>query len=156
MPRTCSVCSSVRRTEIDLALIRGKESNRRIATQYGVSEATIRRHRHHILTRKAVHDVQGEASHPGNLSDLIMAGRCGDAVRKIVHVVQGDALKGGTDRKMVYVGEDQALKRAPKKPTPPQIRVKCDPPEVVQKIKARRRAEGHGNLWDRHFGRMSA
>ena len=48
MGRTCSVCASPRREEIDHALVSGQESNRRIAAQFGTTESTIRRHRPHI------------------------------------------------------------------------------------------------------------
>ncbi len=45
MPQVCKICSSPQRAEVDAALIRGDGSNRRIASQLGVSEAAVRRHR---------------------------------------------------------------------------------------------------------------
>ena len=44
MPRRCTVCSHDEAHAINVALVQGG-GNRRIATQYGLSEAAIRRHR---------------------------------------------------------------------------------------------------------------
>lgn len=44
MPRTCTVCAHLQRSEIDRALTESTP-NRRIAAQYGVSEQSVRRHR---------------------------------------------------------------------------------------------------------------
>lgn len=43
MPRTCTVCSHAERAQIEAALVAGT-SNRRIATHYGLTEASVRRH----------------------------------------------------------------------------------------------------------------
>lgn len=43
MPRVCTVCTHAERGAIDRALATGTP-NRRIATQYGLSEASVRRH----------------------------------------------------------------------------------------------------------------
>jgi hypothetical protein len=45
MPRPCSVCTSPKHAEIDRALLAGELSNRRIATQFGVTESAIRAHK---------------------------------------------------------------------------------------------------------------
>ena len=44
MPQTCTICTHSRREAIDLLIVAGEESNRRIATQFQVSEAALRRH----------------------------------------------------------------------------------------------------------------
>ncbi len=41
--RTCTICSHAKRAEIELS-VANDVSNRRIATQYGLSEASVRRH----------------------------------------------------------------------------------------------------------------
>lgn len=52
MPRTCTVCSHSERPAIDRALVAGEASNRRIASQYGVSERAIRDHKaNHLKLR---------------------------------------------------------------------------------------------------------
>jgi hypothetical protein len=48
MPQTCTVCSHSEAFEVNERLIVEKQSNRRIATQFGLKEAAIRRHREHI------------------------------------------------------------------------------------------------------------
>lgn len=54
MARTCTVCSHPKRPEIDRALLAGEESNRRIASQYDVSERAIREHKkNHLAERLA-------------------------------------------------------------------------------------------------------
>jgi hypothetical protein len=63
--RTCSVCSHPESFEINEALVLHKQSNRRIAPQYGLDEKAIRRHREHIpeLLLKAKEDLDSyEAS----------------------------------------------------------------------------------------------
>ena len=51
MPRACTVCQHPQRGEIDKALVSGT-SNRRIATQYDLSEASVRRHKVEHLPEK--------------------------------------------------------------------------------------------------------
>ena len=53
MPRTCSICSHERRSEIDQALI-GGEAYRSIAKQYDASEAAMFRHKRGHLTEAMV------------------------------------------------------------------------------------------------------
>lgn len=44
MTRFCTACQSERRQELDLALLAHSASYRRIAAQFGLSEASLRRH----------------------------------------------------------------------------------------------------------------
>lgn len=44
MPRTCTICSHQLAAEIDDRLVAG-QTNRRIAAQFKLSEAAVRRHR---------------------------------------------------------------------------------------------------------------
>lgn len=46
MPRTCTVCSHKSRQKIDIAIARG-DSNRVIASQFGVARASVQRHKRH-------------------------------------------------------------------------------------------------------------
>lgn len=48
MARSCTVCSHPESVAINEALILEKRPNRRVASQYDVSEASVRRHREHI------------------------------------------------------------------------------------------------------------
>jgi hypothetical protein len=53
MPRSCTICGHAARTEIDKALA-GGASNRSLASLYGVSEASVRRHAgNHLPARVA-------------------------------------------------------------------------------------------------------
>lgn len=55
MPRTCTVCTHPKRAEIDRHLLAGETSNRRIASQYDVTERAIRSHKaNHLSERMAV------------------------------------------------------------------------------------------------------
>jgi hypothetical protein len=45
MPQQCTICTNADHHQIDLAIVRGELSNRRIATQFSVTESAIRRHR---------------------------------------------------------------------------------------------------------------
>lgn len=45
MPQLCTICSHKQHHQINLAVVRGELSNRRIASQYGVTERAIRHHR---------------------------------------------------------------------------------------------------------------
>lgn len=52
MPRVCTVCGHPERAEIDAALVAREASNRRIASQYGVSERAVRDHKaNHLKAR---------------------------------------------------------------------------------------------------------
>jgi hypothetical protein len=90
MPRRCTVCDHAEREAIDKALL-GGESNRRIATQYSLSEAAVRRHKaDHLPARltkaKAAEEVsaaddllvQVRALRSKSLSILLAAERSGD------------------------------------------------------------------------------
>jgi hypothetical protein len=50
MPRLCSVCTHPDRTAIDEALLLRADSNRRVASQYGLTERAIRAHLANHLT----------------------------------------------------------------------------------------------------------
>jgi hypothetical protein len=58
--RICTVCVHRRRREIDRALVRGEASNRRIASQYGVSEIAVRRHKAAHLPRRLAQAQEAE------------------------------------------------------------------------------------------------
>src|SRR5689334_9245511 len=45
MPQLCTICTHPERKEIDLAIIRGDMSNRRIGTHFEVGEKSVRYHR---------------------------------------------------------------------------------------------------------------
>ena len=45
MPRVCTICTHLQREAIDKAIMAGTDSLRRIATQFGLSEAAVRRHK---------------------------------------------------------------------------------------------------------------
>lgn len=52
MPRACTVCGHPKRAEIDAALVSRESSNRRIASQYDLSERAIRDHKaNHLKAR---------------------------------------------------------------------------------------------------------
>jgi hypothetical protein len=44
MPRRCTICGSSHRDDIDRVLVEGRTPYRRIATQFRVSESSVRRH----------------------------------------------------------------------------------------------------------------
>jgi hypothetical protein len=45
MPQLCTVCTHPKRKEIDLALVRAEQSNRAIASDFGLHESSVKRHR---------------------------------------------------------------------------------------------------------------
>lgn len=49
MPQLCTICTHPNHQDINLALVRGELSNRRIATQFSVKEPAIRHHRSNHL-----------------------------------------------------------------------------------------------------------
>jgi hypothetical protein len=68
MSRNCTVCAHVERPLIDAALVSG-EANRRIATQYGLTEAAVRRHKSEHLP---LHLVQAhEAAETADADSLL-------------------------------------------------------------------------------------
>ncbi len=71
MPRVCTVCSHPERAQIDKALV-GNDSNRRIATQYSLTEAAVRRHKGEHLPKSLIKSqaAQDEASAIDLLSEL--------------------------------------------------------------------------------------
>ncbi len=103
MPRACTVCLLPERAAIDAALA-GGEPNRRIATQYGLSEAAVRRHRaDHIpeLLLKAYEAIERD-----NAEDL--AGEL-MRVKSDVHRLKEKAEAEG-DLRTALAGCDKALK----------------------------------------------
>src|SRR5437870_1772439 len=73
MPRTCSVCVHADRQAIDAAAVAGTP-NRRIATQYGLTEAAVRRHRaSHLPARLAKAKDAAEIAEAGSLLDQLRA-----------------------------------------------------------------------------------
>ncbi len=64
MPRVCSICVHPKRKEIDKALTERSASNRRIATQFDVTESAIRGHKaNHLkgrLQKAAERDEQAD------------------------------------------------------------------------------------------------
>jgi hypothetical protein len=59
MPRRCSVCAHEQRADIDSALVRGVPY-RRVATQHGVSEQSVRRHIQHASDIKVAANETAE------------------------------------------------------------------------------------------------
>jgi hypothetical protein len=59
----CTVCSNPRHQEIDQALVGGTASGRAVARQFGISEASARRHRAHIPKHLA------ESAQAGSIAD---------------------------------------------------------------------------------------
>lgn len=52
MPQVCSVCTHPKSKDIDLAIIRGASSNRKIATRHGLVESALRSHRANHLAER--------------------------------------------------------------------------------------------------------
>ena len=67
MPRVCTICTHEQRAAIDAALVAG-EPNRRIAAQYSLSEAAIRRHKaDHIPAALAKAQAAGDVARADDL-----------------------------------------------------------------------------------------
>ena len=60
MPQTCSICLHSERDAIDAELLSGT-ANRRIATQYSLSEAAVRRHRKSHLPAELIQAQEAQA-----------------------------------------------------------------------------------------------
>jgi hypothetical protein len=61
MPRVCSICTHPQRVAIDRALTEMSDSNRRIASQYDVSERAIRDHKANHLAVRMLKAINGAA-----------------------------------------------------------------------------------------------
>ena len=73
MARTCGVCVHPDRQLIDAATVAGTP-NRRIATQYGLTEAAVRRHRtSHLPARLAKAKDAADIAEAGSLLDQLHA-----------------------------------------------------------------------------------
>ena len=67
MPRTCTVCANTERDAIDHAIL-GNDSLRRIATQFSLSEASVRRHKaDHLPPHLAKAEAAKEAAQADDL-----------------------------------------------------------------------------------------
>jgi hypothetical protein len=58
VPRTCTICSHPECPAIDRAVLAGEASNRRIASQYGVTERAIRDHKANHLKARMLKAVE--------------------------------------------------------------------------------------------------
>lgn len=58
MPQACSICTRADRLQIEAAIVRGV-ALRRVASQFGTSDATLRRHKQHCM-QVAIAAVQEE------------------------------------------------------------------------------------------------
>jgi hypothetical protein len=73
LPRACTTCEHPQRAVIDRALVAGA-SNRSVASLYGVSEPSIRRHKANHLPAKLAKAYEAEeASHAGDLLHQVRA-----------------------------------------------------------------------------------
>jgi len=73
VPQTCKACSSLKREEIDRAILAG-EPNRRIATRCDASEAAIRRHAAHVPATVALAVRAEEATRADDLLGILREG----------------------------------------------------------------------------------
>lgn len=73
MPRRCTVCAHEMREIIDTLLIEGKTPKRRIATQFGLNEGSIRWHEKHHLSEDLVKSHKAlQIAQSDNLLDKII------------------------------------------------------------------------------------
>jgi transposase len=73
MPRSCATCEHPEREAIDRALV-GGASNRRVASKFDLSEASVRRHKSNHLARKLVMaEKAAEVAEADNLLDRLEA-----------------------------------------------------------------------------------
>src|SRR5262245_40940568 len=62
MPQLCTICTHAERHQIDLAVVRGEQSNRAIARQFGVTHHSLLRHcKEHLAP--TIRDAQAEVHH---------------------------------------------------------------------------------------------
>jgi uncharacterized protein YigA (DUF484 family) len=73
LPRECTVCSHPDAVEINEALVVHHTPNRRIASQYGLVETSIRRHREHIPEMLVKASRAEEVAQADSLLDRIEA-----------------------------------------------------------------------------------
>ena len=78
MARSCTICSHPRRRQIDLALI-GGIPNRKVAAQFGLTEASVRRHLEFHVSAMLKQAAQGEKE----ADELQLAGDLSDQLRQI-------------------------------------------------------------------------
>ena len=87
MPRICTICSHLKRTEIDQVLVTGTGSNRGIASQYGVSQAAVDRHKAGHLTKSLAAAASGRDSESDSLLDRIE--RSYERAEKLYGIAEG-------------------------------------------------------------------
>ncbi|HEU4700688.1 MAG TPA: hypothetical protein VFS40_16000 [Gemmatimonadales bacterium] len=66
MPRRCTVCAHPERDAIDAALVADRDGNRRIASQHGLSEIAVRRHRENHLPETLAKAAEAEEAARGD------------------------------------------------------------------------------------------
>src|SRR5690348_13672222 len=74
MPRVCTICSHERRAEIDQAIAAGNESNRAIASQWGVTSSSVDRHKQAHMTQALAAATSRRESQDDSLLDRIEHG----------------------------------------------------------------------------------
>jgi len=79
MPQRCTICTHPERTAIDRALVAGEQSNRRIASQFSVTEGAVRRHKAEHVPRALVEAAQ-EQQHSDAVDVMHELGR---ALRRV-------------------------------------------------------------------------
>ena len=84
MPRRCTICASDRLDEIDRMLVEGRVSRRKIASKWGVSEASLRRHAARHLPEALA--AAAEAARVANGDDLLDQVR--DLQRRAVAILE--------------------------------------------------------------------
>lgn len=77
MPRQCSICVHKKRRAIDDAIIAG-EALRRIASRYGVSDASLRRHRDRHIS-----ELMAAAAVEAQVEDVAYGGTLTEAVERL-------------------------------------------------------------------------
>ena len=90
MPRRCTICASDKLDEIDRMLVEGRKSRRKIASECGVSEASLRRHAGRHLPDALA--VSAKAERVANGDDLLNQVR--DLQRRAVAILDRAETEG--------------------------------------------------------------
>lgn len=89
MPRKCTVCTHPQKEAIDKALVAGKP-NRRISSQYSLSEASVRRHKKaHLPAKLAKAEEAQEVTRADDLLEQL------DTLQRATRAILGRALQAG-------------------------------------------------------------
>jgi hypothetical protein len=91
MPQLCTICTHPQRKEIDLALVRGEQSNRAIASDFGLHESSMKRHRV-VHLAPVLQQALAEQSQADKIDCNVELAKCFNRVNKLFDACDAELL----------------------------------------------------------------